>query len=62
MRDAMKIRYLIIAALMFAAYGWVGSMERADAEREAEHYAEMVCAGAWPDYDNRNPDCTEVAK
>ena len=21
------------------------------------HYDRMVCAGAWPDYDDRKPDC-----
>lgn len=58
----MKIRYFFIAAAVLAAYGWVGSIDRADSEREAEHYSEMVCAGAWPDYDDRNPDCSEVVK
>ena len=38
----MKIRYLLIAAAMLAAYGWVGSMDRADAERQQDQYCEMV--------------------
>ena len=42
-----------------AAYGLVGTMDINDEKRQAEHYAEMVCAGAWPDYDDRNPDCEE---
>ena len=34
-----------------------GHWDMEEAERQAEHYREMVCAGAWPDYDNRNPEC-----
>ena len=25
----------------------------------AENYAQMVCGGAWPDYQNVKPDCDE---
>ena len=37
--------------------GLVGRMDYEDAKAQAEHYTDMVCAGAWPDYDNRNPEC-----
>ena len=30
-----------------------------DATIEAEHYNQMVCSGAWPDYQNVNPPCEE---
>jgi hypothetical protein len=42
-----------------AIYGWVGTMDMKEEQRQAEHYVEMVCAGAWPDYDNRNPNCED---
>ena len=55
------MNWKIIAGLaaFVAIYGWVGTMDVQDQRRHAEHYAEMVCAGAWPDYDDRNPDCEE---
>lgn len=55
------MNWKIIAGLaaFVAVYGWVGTMDRADAERQADHYTEMVCAGAWPDYDERNPKCED---
>jgi len=42
-----------------AIYGWVGTMDMKEEQRQAEHYIEMVCAGAWPDYDDRNPNCED---
>jgi hypothetical protein len=29
-----------------------------EAKIEAEHYTDMVCNGYWPDYEERNPDCS----
>ena len=28
-----------------------------DETLEAQHYAQMVCAGAWPDFKHVQPDC-----
>ena len=28
-----------------------------DETLEAEHYTQMVCAEAWPDYKHQQPDC-----
>lgn len=27
------------------------------AKMEADHYADMVCQGFWPDYEQRQPTC-----
>jgi hypothetical protein len=45
-------------AAMLLAYGIVGTMDYEDAVGQEELYKEMVCAGLWPDYDDRNPDCS----
>ena len=37
--------------------GLVGRMDYEDAVAQEQRYTDMVCAGAWPDYDNRNPEC-----
>ena len=44
-------------ATLLLAYGIVGTMDYEDAVAADRHYAEMVCAGYWPDYDDRRPDC-----
>lgn len=59
----MKKLTATAAALVFlAAFGLVGNMDYQDAKAAESHYAAMVCAGHWPDYDNRNPDCSGVAE
>jgi len=35
----------------------VGQMDYDDAVQQEQHYNEMVCTGAWPDYENRAPKC-----
>ena len=30
-----------------------------DETLDAQHYAQMVCSKAWPDYKHRKPDCEE---
>jgi len=30
------------------------------AKMEAEHYNDMVCNGYWPDFEEREPDCSFV--
>jgi len=49
-----------IAALLLA-YGIVGTMDYEDAVVADQHYTEMVCAGYWPDYEDRRPDCSAAA-
>lgn len=58
----MKLRYAIAFLALIAVFGFVGSMDYEDAIAEHEHYEAMVCAGHWPDYDNRKPDCEEISK
>jgi len=52
-------RYKVIlgACAFFFALGLVGSMDLAEAETQAKVYTDMVCAGHWPDYENRKPKC-----
>lgn len=53
----MKLRNLLFVLAFFLVLGLVGQMDY-QSELDAEaHYAEMVCGGHWPDYENRNPDC-----
>lgn len=46
----------IIAVLVYSVV-MIGDMDHQDAVDMDLHYQEMVCAGHWPDYDNRRPDC-----
>jgi len=46
-----------LAALLLA-YGIVCTSDFEDAVAADQHYREMVCAGYWPDYDDRKPDCS----
>lgn len=48
-----------IAALLLA-YGIVGTMDYEDAVAADQRYTEMVCAGVWPDYEDRRPDCSAI--
>lgn len=50
----MKWLTALTLALMI---GIVGQMDYEDAKAQEQHYTHMVCSGAWPDYDNRNPEC-----
>ena len=49
----------IIMALLFVllALGIAGNGDIEAEETQARVYAEMVCAGHWPDYENRKPVC-----
>jgi hypothetical protein len=54
-------RYAVaIALVLIYAVAKVGTMDHQDAELAGEHYRAMVCAGYWPDYDNRQPDCSNA--
>ena len=61
MDDNKKVQRLtlILMALLFAllALGIAGNGDIEAEEDNAKVYAEMVCAGYWPDYENRNPSC-----
>jgi len=53
----MKIVYVLICAALLGAYGLIGSMDRADAEQQQDHYCEMVQLweetngdAGWPPY------------
>ena len=50
---------LILMALLFAllALGIAGNGDIEAEETQAKVYNEMVCAGHWPDYENRKPAC-----
>ena len=49
----------IIMAILFAllALGIAGTGDLQEAQDQAAFYNEMVCKGAWPDYENRRPTC-----
>jgi hypothetical protein len=48
---------LFLALGFLIALGIAGNGDLEEAETQARVYTEMVCAGHWPDYENRNPDC-----
>ena len=59
--DKKKVEKMtfIIMALLFAllALGIAGTGDIEAEETQARVYNEMVCAGHWPDYENRKPTC-----
>jgi hypothetical protein len=61
MNDSKKMERLtfVIMALLFAvlALGIAGNGDIEAEEDSARMYTEMVCKGAWPDYENRKPTC-----
>ena len=50
------MKYLA-AIVLVGAIGLAGRWDMQEAERQAEQYRDMVCAGHWPDYENRKPEC-----
>lgn len=52
----MKL-YLILLIIGAIALVTVSEMDFEDAINQESHYTAMVCAGAWPDYENLKPDC-----
>lgn len=51
------------AAAVAAVVGLVAAFGQSDYEAavaDARYYTEMVCAGHWPDYDNRKPNCGAI--
>jgi hypothetical protein len=53
----MTFKTLIILTILLALYVWASSEDSYEEQREAAHYAEMVCDGYWPDYKNQKPEC-----
>ena len=47
----------VIATILAHLFIWASSMDYENELVEDRHYNYMVCAGHWPDYDNRNPEC-----
>lgn len=50
---------ILLASGFIVCLGVVGSMEKADQEKEAVLYCEMIEMGAWPAY-NSSIDCANV--
>jgi sulfite exporter TauE/SafE len=61
MNDSKKMERLtfVIMALLFVVFalGLAGKGDLQEAQDQAAFYDEMVCKGAWPDYENRKPTC-----
>ena len=61
MNDSKKMERLtfVIMALLFVVFalGLAGKGDLQEAQDQAKVYNEMVCAGHWPDYENRKPTC-----
>ena len=51
---------ILSALTLFACLAAVGSMDFKDEQKLADHYSEMVCQGFWPDYEQRQPDCSQL--
>ena len=48
---------IAIAGLFILGLGLAGKGDLQEAQDQAKVYNEMVCAGHWPDYENRKPTC-----
>lgn len=48
---------IAITALFILGLGLAGKGDLQEAQDQARVYSEMVCAGHWPDYENRKPTC-----
>lgn len=46
--NTVKIRYILVAIFLFAAYAYVSNDDYNSAQLEHQHACEMVKAGAWP--------------
>jgi hypothetical protein len=53
---------MALCAVGFVLFGMVGQMDYEEAVMQERVYAEMVCDGHWPDYENRKPDCASLEK
>ena len=50
------MRFIPIIALIVCLLV-ISAMEYPDVVAQDDHYIDMVCAGAWPDYRMLEPDC-----
>ena len=57
-KQEKRITAIIMASLfVLLALGIAGNGDIEAEETQAKVYNEMVCAGHWPDYENRKPAC-----
>lgn len=48
---------IAVTFLVILGLGLAGSGDLQEAQDQSRVYSEMVCAGHWPDYENRKPTC-----
>ena len=53
------VLYSLYAAAAAVAFLIVGTMDHSAEQDAADRYAQMVCEGHWPDYDQRDPACEQ---
>jgi hypothetical protein len=51
---------IAVTLLFILGLGLAGKGDLQEAQDQASFYDEMVCKGAWPDYENRRPSCDTV--
>lgn len=57
-KQEKRLTAIIMASLfVLLALGIAGNGDIEAEETQARVYNEMVCAGHWPDYENRKPEC-----
>ena len=57
-KQEKRLTAIIMASLfVLLALGIAGNGDIEAEQDSARLYSEMVCAGYWPDYEQRKPDC-----
>jgi len=57
-KQEKRLTAIIMASLfLLLALGIAGTGDIEAEQDSAKFYTEMVCAGHWPDYENRKPAC-----
>lgn len=51
-----SLMYLIAGSIL-AVYAYASTLDAEDAERDFQHYCNMVEKGYWPDYRNMTDEC-----
>jgi hypothetical protein len=60
-KQEKRLTLIIMASLfLLLALGIAGNGDIEAEEDSAKVYAEMVCKGYWPDYEQRRPSCDTV--
>ena len=49
----------LAGVFLVGAMALTGTWDYEEAKRQEQHYIDMVCSGAWPDYNNREPECED---